>query len=55
VPEHALAPVKESIFLPYIFNHDEVRQILALATSHHGRFIWASMLRSLTLVLYCTD
>jgi integrase/recombinase XerD len=54
VPEHALAPVKESVFLPYIFSHDEVRQILALATSHHGRFIWASMLRTLTLVLYCT-
>ena len=32
VPEHALAPVKESIFLPYIFSHDEVRQVLALAS-----------------------
>lgn len=54
VPEHALAPVKESIFLPYIFSHDEVRKILAIAGSHDGRFIWASMLRTLILVLYCT-
>ena len=53
VPEHALAPVKESIFLPYIFSHDEVRRILATASSHDGRFIWASMLRTLILVLYC--
>jgi integrase/recombinase XerD len=54
VPEHALAPIKESTFLPYIFSHEEVRRILALATSHHGRFIWAPMLRALILVLYCT-
>ena len=54
VPEHALAPVKVSTFLPYIFSHDDVRQILALASSHRGRFIWAAMLRTLILVLYCT-
>ncbi len=54
VPEHALAPIKESVFLPYIFSHDEVRRILATASSHDGRFIWASMLRTLILVLYCT-
>jgi integrase/recombinase XerD len=54
VPEHALAPIKESVFLPYIFSHDEVRRLLAAATSHQGRFIWASMLRALILVLYCT-
>lgn len=54
VPEHALAPIKESTFLPYIFSHEEVRQILVLATSRHGRFIWAPMLRALILVLYCT-
>lgn len=54
VPEHALAPVKESVFLPYIFSHDEVRRILAAADSHDGRFIWGSMLRTLILVLYCT-
>ncbi len=54
VPEHALAPVKVSVFLPYIFSHDEVRRILVAASSHEGRFIWASMLRALILVLYCT-
>jgi site-specific recombinase XerD len=54
VPEHAMAPVKESQFLPYIFSHEDVRRILALASSHRGRFIWASMLRTLILVLYCT-
>lgn len=54
VPEHALAPVKESVFLPYIFTHDEVRRLLAAATSHRGRFIWSAMLRTLILVLYCT-
>ncbi len=54
VPEHALAPVKESVFLPYIFTHDEVRQLLAAATAHKGRFIWSTMLRALMLVLYCT-
>ena len=54
VPEHALAPVKESIFQPYIFSHDEVRQILALASRHRDRSIWAGMLRPLILMLYCT-
>jgi integrase len=54
VPEHALAPVKESVFLPYIFSHDEVHRILTAASSHNGRFIWASMLHTLILVLYCT-
>jgi integrase len=54
VPEHALAPVKESVFLPYIFSDDEVRRLLAAASSHRGRFIWAPMLRALILVLYCT-
>ena len=54
VPEHALAPVKESVFVPYIFTHDEVRQLLAVAAAHRGRFIWGMMLRTLMLVLYCT-
>ena len=54
VPEHAFAPIKASTFFPYIFSHDEVRQILAAATSHQGRFIGASMLRTVILVLYCT-
>ena len=53
VPEHALAPVKVSVFLPYIFSHDEVRRLLAAATSHRGRSIGAPMLRALILVLYC--
>ena len=50
----ALAPVKVSVFLPYIFSHDEVLRILTAAGSHVGRFIGASMLRTLILVLYCT-
>jgi integrase len=54
VPDHAFAPVKVSTFIPYIFSHDEIHRILAAASSHHGRFIWASMLRTLILVLYCT-
>jgi integrase len=54
VPEHALAPIKASIFLPYIFSEDDVRRILTLASSHQGRFIWATLLRTLILVLYCT-
>jgi len=54
VPDHALAPVKESVFLPYIFSDDEVRRLLAAASCHQGRFIWAPMLRALILVLYCT-
>ncbi|MCF7768994.1 tyrosine-type recombinase/integrase [Achromobacter pulmonis] len=54
VPEHALAPIKESNFLPYILTHDEVRQLLDAATSHNGRFIWGPMFRALMLVLYCT-
>ncbi|SFQ31990.1 tyrosine-type recombinase/integrase [Pseudomonas borbori] len=54
VPEHALAPVKESVFVPYIFTHDEVRRLLAAAQTLDGRFIWGTMLRCLMLVLYCT-
>jgi integrase/recombinase XerD len=54
VPEHALAPVKESTFFPYIFSHDEVRRIIVAASAHEGRFIWARMFRTLILVLYCT-
>ncbi|AGS24564.1 tyrosine-type recombinase/integrase [Rhizobium etli] len=54
VPEHAFAPVKESPFFPYIFSREEVLRILATASAHEGHFIWASMLRRLVLVLYCT-
>jgi site-specific recombinase XerD len=54
VPEHALAPVKASSFTPYIFSREEVLRILAVASAHEGLFIWASMLRTLILLLYCT-
>lgn len=54
VPEHAVAPVKESVFLPYIFTRQEVLRLLEAATRHKGRFIWGAMLRALILVLYCT-
>jgi len=54
VPQQALAPIKKSVFLPYIFTHEEVRQLLAAAASHRGRNIGAAMLRTLILVLYCT-
>lgn len=54
VPEHALAPVKESVFFPYIFTPEEVRRLLAAAASHKGRYIGGTMLRTFILVLYCT-
>ncbi|EQD26812.1 phage integrase family protein [mine drainage metagenome] len=54
VPEHAVAPIKESVFLPYIFTHNEVLALLDAATSHEGRSIWGAMLRAVVLVLYCT-
>ncbi|MGH8857118.1 MAG: tyrosine-type recombinase/integrase [Polaromonas sp.] len=54
VPEHAVAPVKESVFLPYIFTHDEVRTLLDAATKHRDRSNWGAMLRTLVLILYCT-
>lgn len=54
VPEHGWAPVKESSFCPYIFSEDEIRRILAAASVYEGRLMWASMLRRLVLVLYCT-
>jgi integrase len=54
VPEHALAPIKRSVFVPYIFSAEEIHRLLAAASSHHGRFIWATMLRTLILVVYCT-
>ena len=53
VPDHAFAPVKVSTFIPYIFSHDEIHRILAAASSHHGRFIWASMLQNPTF-WFCT-
>jgi integrase/recombinase XerD len=54
VPEHALAPVKESVFLPYIFTHEEVCRLLAAAASHRGKSIGSTVLHTLILVLYCT-
>jgi integrase/recombinase XerD len=54
VPDHAVAPVKESVFVPYIFSREEVLALLDAATRHEGRNTWGAMLRALTLVLYCT-
>jgi integrase/recombinase XerD len=54
VPEHALAPVKESVFVPYIFSREEVLALVKAATRHEGRNMWGAMLHALTLVLYCT-
>lgn len=54
VPDHAVAPVKESVFVPYIFSREEVLTLVDAASRHEGRNIWGAMLRTLTLVLYCT-
>ncbi|MEO5695793.1 MAG: tyrosine-type recombinase/integrase, partial [Burkholderiaceae bacterium] len=54
VPEHAVAPVRESVFVPYIFSRDEVLTLLDAASRHEGRRLWGAMLRALILVLYCT-
>ncbi|WP_194715808.1 tyrosine-type recombinase/integrase [Noviherbaspirillum soli] len=54
VPDHAVAPVKESVFVPYIFSREELLALLNAATRHEGRNMWGAMLRALTLVLYCT-
>jgi integrase/recombinase XerD len=54
VPEHAVAPVKESVFVPYIFSRDDVLALIEAATRHEGRSMWGAMLRALSLVLYCT-
>lgn len=54
VPEHAVAPVKESVFVPYIFSREQVVALIGAATRHEGRSMWGAMLRALSLVLYCT-
>lgn len=54
VPEHAVAPVKESVFVPYIFSREEVLALIEAASRHEGRSMWGAMLRALALVLYCT-
>lgn len=53
-PDHAVAPVKESVFVPYIFSREEVLALVDAATRHERRNMWGAMLRALTLVLYCT-
>ena len=54
VPEHAVAPVRESVFVPYIFRREEVLALIEAATRHEDRSMWGAMLRALVLVLYCT-
>jgi len=54
VPEHAWAPQTESRYVPYIFSREEIRRLVDAAGRHRGRNIWAGMLRSLLLILYCT-
>jgi integrase len=54
VPDHALAPVKESLFVPYILSREDILTLLNAATRHEGRNMWGAMLRALILVLYCT-
>jgi integrase/recombinase XerD len=54
VPEQAWAPQTESPFAPHVFSHAEIRQLLNAASRHRGRNIWAGMLHTLLLILYCT-
>lgn len=54
VPDHGVAPIKESLFAPYIFSREEVLALVDAATRHECRSMWGAMLRALTLVLYCT-
>jgi hypothetical protein len=45
VPEHAVAPVKESVFVPYIFSREEVLAFIEAASRHEGRSMWGAILR----------
>jgi site-specific recombinase XerD len=54
VPERAWAPKTELPFLPYIFSHKEVRQILAAAKRYDRGGITPRLIHTLILVLYCT-
>jgi integrase/recombinase XerD len=54
VPEHGWAPQTESVYLPYIFSREEIRDLLDAAKRHCGRNIPGPMLHTLLLVLYCT-
>lgn len=47
-----MAPVKESVFVPYISSHEEVLALVDAATRHEGCSMWDAILRCLTLVLY---
>jgi integrase len=54
VPERAWVPKTELPFLPYIFSHREVRQILAAAQRYDRGGITPRLIHTLILVLYCT-
>ena len=54
VPEHGWALRTESVYLPYIFSREEIRDLLDAANRHCARNIPGPMLRTLILVLYCT-
>jgi site-specific recombinase XerD len=54
VPEQAYAPQTESPFAPYVFSHAQIRRLLQAASRHNVRNIWAGMLHTLLLILYCT-
>jgi integrase len=55
VPGREWAPQPaESHFLPHVFSHQEVRQLIDAADMHHGRNLGATTLRTLLLILYCT-
>jgi len=54
VPDHAVAPVKESVLVPCILSREEVLVLLDAAMRHEGRSMWGAMQHTLTLVLYCT-
>ena len=40
--------------MPYVFSHEEVRQLIDAAATHNGRNLGATTLRTLLLILYCT-
>lgn len=60
VPAPSLAPQTRSIHVPYIFTHDQIRQLMGAAlvekpahAGHMSKF-WPPTLRMLLLVTYCT-
>jgi integrase/recombinase XerD len=54
VPEQAWAPKTELPFLPYVFSHQEVHQLLRAASRLQRRNFSPVLMRTLLLVLYCT-